>query len=217
VRFPRNGPLPGLSAANTKYIKRQLEMTQQRLFPCSSSLLGCFERLLAEHRLRGPMAPLMARLTFHELLVSLVRDLAPAPPADPEHRISPPIQRVLAWINDHLTEPLSMTEVAEAGGLSPSSLRQHFRAEMGCSPGDYVTRRRIERAEQLLHDPQRSITEVAMALGFNTSAYFTAVFKRLTGSNPQEYRKRVLASDKSSTQDNQRSESRDKIRHRGET
>jgi AraC-like DNA-binding protein len=184
--------LLGLSATDTRRIRRALEMMENRLFPCSRALGDCFERLLAEHRTRGALAVLMARLTFHELLVCLLRDLAPAALSDDGPTLSPAIQRALAWIDDHLTEPLSPVDVAEAAGLSPSSLRQHFAAEVGCSPSDHITRQRIERAKLLLQDPKRSITEIALSLGFSASAYFTAVFKRLTGTSPRDFRRRVL-------------------------
>jgi transcriptional regulator GlxA family with amidase domain len=115
-----------------------LETADNRLFPSSGVLADCFERLLAEHRARGAMAVLMARLTFHELLVCLLRDLAPAAPLGDGPPLSPAIQRALAWIDSHLTEPLSPVDVAEAAGLSPSSLRQHFAAEVGCSPSDHI-------------------------------------------------------------------------------
>ena len=193
LRFPGRGPLPGLSGADTKRICRALETTQHRLFPASRSLTDCFKRLLAEHRSRGPLATLMARLTFHELLVSLVRDLTPVAPVNRQPSLSPGIQRALGWIEDHLTESLSPVDVAEAAGLSPSGLRQHFAEEIGCSPSDHITHRRIERAKALLAEPKRSITDIALSLGFSTSAYFTAVFKRLTGTSPREYRRRVLA------------------------
>ena len=192
IRFPGQTPLPGLSAADTRRIRRSLETTENRLFPSSRALADCFARLLAEHRAQGAMASLMARLTFQELLVCLLRDQSPAAPADPGPTLSPAIQRALAWIDDHLTEALSPMDVAGAAGLSPSSLRQHFAAEVGCSPSDHITRRRIERAKLLLKESKRSITEIAYSLGFSTSAYFTAVFKRLIGTNPREYRNRLF-------------------------
>jgi AraC-like DNA-binding protein len=54
-----------------------------------------------------------------------------------------------------------------------------------------VTQLRVERAKQLLADTARSVTEIAMDLGFSTSAYFTAVFHRETGTTPTDFRRHV--------------------------
>ncbi len=188
LHFPVRQALPGLSHKDTRRLQEKLAGARRRLFRYSPALIGCFERLLAEHRSRDPERGLMARLVFHELLVSLGRNLAPEGQCDPFQQLSPPLQRAFRWLDDHLAEPLSLGKIAAAAGVSESSLRRHFHEETGFSPVDYVMRQRIAKAKEWLGDPTRSVTDIAFALGFSTSAYFTAVFRRVTGMTPKKFR-----------------------------
>jgi len=197
IDFRHRNAMPGLSPVDTQYVQQALDVAPQRLFACSEALRSCFERLIIEHRTRPPLAPLMARLVFQQLLVCLARDLTPSHAEAALHSVSPAVRRALHWIEDNLTEPVTIRRVATAAGLSPSSLRQHFFEELGFSPADYVTRQRIERAKLLLHDPGRSITQIAITLGFNTSSHFSAVFKRLTGLTPSDFRNQTADHSKS--------------------
>ena len=83
--------------------------------------------------------------------------------------------------------------MAEASGLSQSHFRQRFHRETGFTPSDYLTRRRVLRAKQMLREDRLSITGIAFQLGFQSSPYFAAVFKKMTGITPSEYRERTHA------------------------
>lgn len=188
VQFPDENPLPGLTLDDTRELRRSLDEAPDRLIRASDELRSCFDRLLAEHRTSRPMAPAMARLIFHELLIDLARDLMPAALPGAFPAVSPAVGRAIAWIERNLTEAITIRQVARAAGLGPSSLRQHFLDELKVSPSAYVTRRRVEQAQSLLRETERPITDIATTLGFSTSSYFTAVFRRLTGQTPSEYR-----------------------------
>lgn len=193
IQFPPEGSLPGLDPADSREIEAALGAEPARLFEASEALRSCFERLLLEHRARRAMAPRMARLIFHELLVCLTRDLLPATLAgpDPGPAVSPGVSDAVRWIERNLAEPFTIRQVANAAGLGPSSLRQHFLDELGESPSAYMTRQRVEKAKALLRESRASITEIANTLGFSTSSYFTSVFRRQTGQTPSEYRQAV--------------------------
>jgi AraC family L-rhamnose operon regulatory protein RhaS len=188
IQFPRKGPLPGLSAADTQQIRQALDSAPHRLFQSSHALRNAFNRLLDEHHAILPFGELMARLAYHELLVCLVRDLCPAGEGMRRHFVSYSVRQALRWIDQHLMESFSMHSVAVAAGLSESGLRRRFHNELGQSPAEYVTQQRIERAKQLLRETSRPITDIAFALGFNSSPYFGAVFKRQTGHTPSQFR-----------------------------
>jgi AraC-like DNA-binding protein len=59
-----------------------------------------------------------------------------------------------------------------------------FRAATGCSPSNYILRRKVAHSQQLLLDPRLSIADVAAMMGFSTQAHFTVVFKRVLGKTP---------------------------------
>lgn len=198
LRFPPSDrPLPELSLTTTRKLKRGLAAINKPV-PARAALRwrDCFDRLLREHRQPTTHSPLMSRLILHEMIVTLCRDAeamdaAPgAAPGDDEF-LSPQIRRAVEWIDKNLAEQLpSIDDIALQVGLSESHFRRRFHEETGFSPVEYVTRQRVLRAKQLLRDKSLSITRLAFELGFQSSGYFTQVFRKLTGMTPSEYRNR---------------------------
>jgi AraC-like DNA-binding protein/mannose-6-phosphate isomerase-like protein (cupin superfamily) len=192
ARFPSGDrTLPELSRASTQWLRHELAGLKVPLFMASLRLRNCFLGLLEEHRHRTPHSLLMSRLLLHELLVTLIRDHGESSLSARTHAqsVSPPVQRVLRWVQEHLTEELPcIDDVAAIAEMSESHFRRRFHEETGFSPIEYVTHQRIERAKQLLLTSDRSITSLALMLGFHTSAYFAQVFRKLTGMTPSQYR-----------------------------
>jgi len=188
LHFPAGQPLPGLTTAETKALSNSFAGTTLCLFPGSDQLRDCCARLLQEHRNPTEHSHLIARALLHELMVLMIRDHDRAAANSHTADLSPEVRLALAWLDQNLGQPLSMPELAAASGLSQSHFRQRFHKETGFTPSDYLTRRRVSRAKQLLRGDRLSITEIAFQLGFQSSPYFAAVFRKLTGTTPSEYR-----------------------------
>ena len=93
------------------------------------------------------------------------------------------------FIHDHLAESFSIERIVQATSISRRQLEVRFRRVLGCSPLDYVCRKRTERAKQLLSSPSRvKLRNVATACGFSSLERMRMVFKRQTGQTPLEYR-----------------------------
>jgi AraC-like DNA-binding protein len=90
-------------------------------------------------------------------------------------------------VHKHYAEPLSRGDMASYAGLSESHLTRCFRQEMGVTPIAYLNRYRVRQAKALLKAGDKSITEVAMAVGFSDSHYFARVFRREVGVSPSTY------------------------------
>jgi AraC-like DNA-binding protein/mannose-6-phosphate isomerase-like protein (cupin superfamily) len=198
VPMAARAAMPGLNARETAVLRAGLSEIKPPVFHYSPDLEHCMERLLAEHRRPTPESAIAARAVLHELIAWVIRDHR-AEQLRPEREpggYSPPIVKVMQWLGEHLDENVSVGDLAEVAGLSPSYFRRWFHREVGSSPRDYVTQMRIERAKRLLAETDRSITEMAFELGFNTSAYFTAVFHRETGTTPTDFRRQLGAAAK---------------------
>jgi len=101
----------------------------------------------------------------------------------------PPLAAAVHFIHDHLAEPFGVDRVVEASSISRRQLETRFRRVLGCTPHDYLSRKRIERAKQLLGVPGRiKLHNVVKACGFPSVDRMRLVFKRLTGMTPMEYR-----------------------------
>jgi len=107
--------------------------------------------------------------------------------------LSPEITRNLEFIDEHLTdESLTMLQLATQTGLSVSRYKSRFKQETGYPPADYILRKKIEWAKKLLTDNTLRITDIALELNFNSSQYFSTVFKRYVGQTPSVFRQRLL-------------------------
>jgi AraC family transcriptional regulator len=96
--------------------------------------------------------------------------------------------RVTEYVDRHLADPIRLPHLAAAAGLTRMHFAAQFRIVTGVRPHHYVKRRRIEKACDLLRDPERSIVDVALAVGFRTQAHFSTVFRQLTGESPTQWR-----------------------------
>ena len=98
-------------------------------------------------------------------------------------------KKILAYIQEHDTEELSLTSLAEMYNISSSRLSTLIKKELGLSFSEYITARRMQKAKELLKDDSRSIEEIANAVGYHDYFYFTKVFKKTQGISPSKYRK----------------------------
>ncbi len=103
----------------------------------------------------------------------------------------PDLTDALHFIHDHLNEPFGIDQIVQATSVSRRQLEVHFCRVLGCTPLDYVNRRRIARAQQLLAASGRvKLHKLAMACGFSSAQRMRLVFKRVTGMTPIEYRRK---------------------------
>ncbi|MEI8290959.1 MAG: substrate-binding domain-containing protein [Verrucomicrobiota bacterium] len=95
------------------------------------------------------------------------------------------------FIRMHISEPISIKNVAQYISVPRRTLERHFRAAMGVSLHDFLARERIERAQDLLKAvPRLTLKEVADRCGFTTISYLNTAFRLKVGMSPQEWRLR---------------------------
>jgi len=92
------------------------------------------------------------------------------------------LKRAIDYVESQLDKPLSLADVASSAGLTRMHFAAQFRAATGLRPHEYLLRRRIERAQEMLLGTRMSLVDVALSVGFQTQAHFTSVFKRYAGS-----------------------------------
>ena len=98
------------------------------------------------------------------------------------------IKRVTEYIDAHLGGPVTLEELAEATGLTRMHFAAQFRTATGYRPHEYLLRKRIERACDLLGTSDAALVDIALSVGFQTQAHFTTVFKRFMGETPHRWR-----------------------------
>ncbi|APR37765.1 AraC family transcriptional regulator [Paraburkholderia sp. SOS3] len=94
------------------------------------------------------------------------------------------MRRTIEFIEAHLSDSIGLAEMAQSAGLTRMHFAAQFRRATGLRPHEYLLRRRIEHAQQLLTRSKHSMLDVALSCGFRSQSHFTAVFKRFVGDTP---------------------------------
>ena len=100
-----------------------------------------------------------------------------------------PVQAMLAYIDRHETEMISLEELAAVCKKSPSQAERLFKKETGIPPYRYILNRKIELARQLLRETGMSVRDISAYLSFSDEFYFSGLFRRKTGVSPTQYRR----------------------------
>jgi AraC-like DNA-binding protein len=103
------------------------------------------------------------------------------------------LRRARDHIDRHYAEPLDLDRLGRVAGVSKYHLVRMFEATYGETPIRYLTRRRIERAQDLLRNANLTVTEVCMIVGFSSLGSFSSRFTQLVGESPTAYRNRWAA------------------------
>lgn len=103
------------------------------------------------------------------------------------------LREMVGFVQRHYDERITLRDVAAAGNVSESNCCAIFRQQLRQTPIGYLTRYRLEKAMQLLGNPDLSITEIALSVGFSSVSYFTETFRKALGVTPSECRKRARA------------------------
>jgi transcriptional regulator GlxA family with amidase domain len=98
------------------------------------------------------------------------------------------LEPVLAWIQDHLGEDLTLQDMAAYCGMSTRTLSRRFREQTGTTPLQWLLRARVRQAQYLLENSDHPIERIAVQAGFGSATAFRERFKRVTGTTPQSYR-----------------------------
>ena len=148
------------------------------LYLLSESILQLF--------LRGVREEAQIRLMARALVAELARTFG----SDEPRRVPPPaLRKAMAFADAGLANSLSVDALAREAERSKSGVTGLFRTYCGTSPTQWVNRRRMERARELLATSGLPVGEIGAAVGIRDPFYFSRLFKKLTGQSPLAYRK----------------------------
>lgn len=117
---------------------------------------------------------------FRQLLAPFLRDMD----LQVQHQ-SVPLVKVLNYIEENISKPLSLPELASVMDLQPTYFSDLFHKVVGVRPIEFINRRKIEKAQVMLGGGA-SVKETAAALGFSDQAYLSRLFKKYTGFSPKK-------------------------------
>jgi AraC family transcriptional regulator, transcriptional activator FtrA len=148
---------------------------------------------LALHVVRLDHGPEVANEVARRMVMAPHREgdrsqLVPTPvPATPYRDAT---SALLAWMEEHLHEPISVEELARLAAMSPRTLARRFRDATGTTPLRWLTHQRVQRAQELLVTTDLPVDAVASRVGLGTAANLRQHFRPATGMSPAAYRAR---------------------------
>jgi transcriptional regulator GlxA family with amidase domain len=104
------------------------------------------------------------------------------------------IELTVAYMAQHLDQPLQVASLARMAGTSPSHFFVLFKRWAGFSPIDYFIRLRMQKASRLLASTSMSVKEIAANLGYGDPLYFSRLFRSFCGVAPSGYRMNMVKS-----------------------
>ncbi len=171
----------------------QAECRLDRANPAGGQLCRWFREILQESRSQEDCFELMIKIKLQSILAQIIRsyDCIDTEKASPLLRSGDmeKMNRVLAYIEEHLHEEIRLPELAAIAHVSTSYFSTVFKQINGLPPVEYVVGRRIQRAIALIRTTDMALADIATACGFNNSTNFYKAFHRVTGRTPASYRK----------------------------
>jgi len=176
-------------------LERDREAAKASLAAASSILQSEIERRLAD-KMMCPTAAgrmlvetssllLAARLAHTHSETELIRR-----PISSRNRLHDGrLRRVLAYIEEHLAEDITVADLANVACLSIFHFTRAFAATMGVPPHRYVSQRRLESAKVMIATGRASLSEIALDCQFSSESSFTRAFRRAIGMTPAAYRR----------------------------
>lgn len=98
---------------------------------------------------------------------------------------SNPVSGIIAYVQEHISEPLSVSELAERAFMSPSAFSHLFRDVTGRSPYQFVKEIRLNKARELLIENEVSVTQISKAVGYRSASHFINEFRDRYGMTPR--------------------------------
>jgi AraC family transcriptional regulator len=99
------------------------------------------------------------------------------------------LRQVLDYVRSHLSQDLSIIDLAQVVGMSPYYFMRMFKKSMHVTARQYVIQTRIDRAKELLRSRELSIADIALQCGFTSQSHFTNVFRQSIGIAPGAYQR----------------------------
>lgn len=165
----------GLAPDRIRNLLAQLyRLTRRQDYAYEARVSAVIETLLAELYASRPLQ--VARVTL----------------GTETYLLSDPIRRAIDWIIRYYDCPVGIGQLAEQIGFSRSHFSRVFHRETGITPGEWLNRYRIDQSRRLLETGEKTIAEIARAVGIPDQNYFARLFRRFIGCSPRGYRQQNI-------------------------
>ncbi|PCJ56797.1 MAG: hypothetical protein COA79_17745 [Planctomycetota bacterium] len=166
--------------------RQKLLTIKNRHFKSQFNFSNEFEKIF---KLFQPDFSLYDKIQFYSTITNILIQVINNSNDPKDQKFSIDIQNTIKYIEENAQEQLSIESLANLVNLSPSRFKAKFKSELGMPPGEFITRKKIDYAKELLSKGSLTITDISYKLNFSNSQYFSSVFKKYTQQTPTEFQK----------------------------
>ena len=174
-----------LDEAERRILWERLSGLSTRKFQVPVSVRREVDRLYDSVNSDAPLRSARIRTLLMEFLFRVLDYSGAA-----ENNLPPDIGTVIRYIREKRDEMPDISRLAALVNLSESRFKQKFKQATGVPPAEFIVREKINEARLLLDNSDRTVTSIAMDLGFSSSQHFSVLFKKYVGESPVQYRRK---------------------------
>lgn len=191
LRLPDPGrPFLGLPAEEGKWLVEELASFPRKAFSVPVGMKAAFERLFSILDSEPPKS-VRRTVKLRAAVLSLLMTLAESGHWKTAVGINERFRSVIESMRHDPCAAYSIEFLAKTLGCSPNTVFSHFRQFTGLPPQAFLMKCRIHRAQDILSDGSKRITDVALDLGFSSSQHFATRFRQEVGVSPSEWRRKT--------------------------
>lgn len=161
----------------------QLKLLKGRMLKVSPSVFRTMDRLFDHVNTGLPLERARIRTELMRFLFQILEEAG-----EEDKSLPADIAAVIRYIREAREEMPDIAKMAALVNLSESRFKQKFKQATGIPPAEFTVREKIRESQTLLKDPARTVTSIAMELGFSSSQHFSVLFRKYTGLSPIQYR-----------------------------
>lgn len=173
-----------LEEGERRALWEQIQGLHGRKLKVSGAVCRAMDRLYDSANAGGPLERVRTRVCLLNVLFQVLKEAGDTGAALPDD-----IADSIRYIRESRGEMPDIAQMAARVNLSESRFKQKFKQATGIPPAEFMVREKIDAARRLLESGQRTVTSIAMELGFSSSQHFSVLFKKYVGESPVQYRK----------------------------
>ncbi|WP_081735335.1 response regulator [Paenibacillus gorillae] len=170
--------------ASIRDVHRELFKIRQAAISEMNGIAAAEPALFEPQAVEAVLSPLELR-SFLDRLASAAEDFSKNRDMPESVQI---VRQIAQYMDEHYFEDIGLIDIATRHYMDPAYLSKLFKAVTDENFIEYLTRKRMEKACELLCSPERKVNEIAELVGYENQRYFSQVFKKFTGRTPSEYR-----------------------------
>ena len=167
-----------------------------KVYPYNKKIYTLIKNLVQESSGDMPFRDSLMLCLLTETVIRLLQshylpsDATPASVARQNYR-DELFDRIIAYVEDNIYEPLTIAEICQQFSISRSSLQLLFKSAVNQSPKKYISDMKLERSKAMLRENKYTVSEISLKLGYSSIHYFSNAFTQKYHISPSEYAKRI--------------------------